>query len=108
MSKWELLWEWRFVVVFIVAFILWAILEWEKAKSILYALMLQAKRKAKDAILKSGQEQEEWVVRKALQFLPLSLKIFLSEDNIRKIVKWLYQKAKDWLDDGKLNNSISM
>lgn len=104
---WELLWEWRFVVICIVAAILWAILEWEKAKAILYDLMLQAKRKAKDAILKSGREQEEWVLKMALQLLPLPLKIFLSEDNIRKIIRWLYHKARDYLDDGQFNNSIA-
>lgn len=103
----EFLWEWRFVIIVVIAFIFWAIIRWERAKALLYALMLQAKRKAKDAILKSGQEQEEWVVRKALQFLPLSLKIFLSEDTIRKIVKWLYHQAKDYLDDGQFNNSIA-
>ncbi len=36
----------------------------------LYALMLQAKRKAKDAILKSGQEQEEWVLKMAIPQSP--------------------------------------
>lgn len=102
----NVLWEWRFiilVIVFAIAFLV--LIGWHKTKVLLYQLMLQAKRMAKDAILKSGQEQEEWVVKNALQFLPFSLKVFLSEDTVRKIVRWLYQKAKDYADDGKLNNS---
>ena len=102
------LWEYRFVILIVVAVILFFILlGWQKTKVLLYQLMLQAKRMAKDAVLKSGQQQEEWVVKKALQLLPLSLRLFLSEDTVRKIVRWLYQKAKDYADDGQLNNSIA-
>lgn len=69
--------------------------------------MLQAKRLAKDAVLKSGDEQVEWVIKKAYQFLPKSITVFISEDMMRKIVKYLYDKAKDYIDDGQFNNSIS-
>lgn len=101
------LWENRFIIL-IVAFVIlfFVLLGWQRTKVLLYQLMLQAKRMAKDAVLKSGQEQEEWVVKKALQLLPLSLKVFLNEDTIRKIVRWLYQKAKDYADDGQFNGSI--
>jgi hypothetical protein len=56
--------------------------------------------------LKSGAEQEEWVVKNLLQRLPKAWIIFITEDRLRKIVKYLYDKAKDYCDDGKLNNSI--
>ncbi|MCX7843080.1 MAG: hypothetical protein N2489_08405 [Clostridia bacterium] len=101
------LWENRFIILIIAfAILFFVLLGWQRTKVLLYQLMLQAKRMAKDAVLKSGQEQEEWVVKKALQLLPLSLKVFLSEDTIRKIVRWLYLKAKDYADDGQLNGSI--
>lgn len=60
---------------------------------------------AKDAVLQSGEQQFEWVIARAYQYIPGSLKLFLSEDMVRKIVRWLYNKGKDYLDDGKLNNS---
>lgn len=104
----EFLWDWRFVIIFIVCVILWALLEWQRAKTTLYALMLQAKRYAKDAVLKSGKEQEEWVVKKAMQYLPASVRVFLSEDIVLKIVRWLFSKLKDYIDDGQLNNSIKV
>ena len=101
------LWENRFIILIIAfASLFFVLLGWQRTKVLLYQLMLQAKRMAKDAILKSGQEQEEWVVKKALQLLPFSLRVFLSEDTIRKIIKWLYHKAKDYADDGVINNSI--
>jgi len=80
-------------------------MEWEKAKSIIYAGIAQAKRYAKDQVLKNGAQQEEYVVKLMLQRLPLSLRLFLGEDQIRKIVKWLYKKLGDYIDDGILNDS---
>ncbi|MCX7903289.1 MAG: hypothetical protein N2486_02150 [Caloramator sp.] len=99
-------WEYRFIIVIVIAVLFYALLEWQKFKAIVYALMLQAKRMAKDAILKSGQQQEEWVVKKTYQFLPKAWTIFISEETMGKIVHWLYEKAKDYLDDGVLNGSI--
>lgn len=45
-------------------------------------------------------------MKKAYQFLPRSITIFISEEVMRKIVHYLYVKAKDKLDDGQLNGSI--
>lgn len=100
------LWDFRFAIVLAAAALLLCLLEWSRAKAVLYALMLQAKRMAKDAVLQSGQEQEEWVVRKAYQFLPLSFRVFLSKDTMRKMVRWLFAKGKDYIDDGQLNGSV--
>jgi hypothetical protein len=102
----QFVWEYRFVLILILAMVLFCVFEWQKAKAIAYSLMLQAKSMAKDAVLKSGAQQEEWVVKKAYQFLPKSLTVFLSEERMRKLVHYLYHKAKDCLDDGKMNNSI--
>jgi uncharacterized protein (UPF0333 family) len=100
------LFEFRFIIIVVLAVILYAALEWQKFKSQAYALMLQAKSLAKNAILKTGKQQEEWVIKKAYQFMPKALTIFLSEQRMRKIVHCLYVKAKDLADDGEFNNSI--
>lgn len=100
------LWEWRFVLALVVAVVLYAVLEWEKFKALAFSAMLQAKRLAKQAVLNSGQEQEDWAVRQILNYLPLRIKVFITEDMVRKAVKFLYHKAKDKLDDGQFNNSI--
>jgi hypothetical protein len=101
------LWEYRFFIILALAVVLYAITQWKEFKSRAYALMLQAKRLAKDAILKSGDEQVEWIIKRAYQFLPKSIMAFISEDRLRKIIKWLYDKAKDWIDDGRINGSIT-
>jgi len=78
---------------------------WQKTKDILNALIIQAKRLTKDAILNSGSEQENWVCMMAVKYLPSYITIFLGEEKIRKIVKILYGKAKDYADDGIINGS---
>ena len=102
----DLAWQFRFVLVVVVAVALFALFEWEKFKQVAYKMMLQAKTMAKDMVLHSGKEQEDWVVEKVYMFMPLPAKVFISKKLLRKIVKFLYDKGKDYIDDGKLNNSI--
>ncbi len=97
-------WDYRFVIAVVVCFVLFFLFEKEKGYSTIYNLMLQAKRLAKDTILLSGKEQEDWVVERAMYLLPTSWKIFIDEKRTRQIVQWLFAKGKDLLDDGKLNN----
>jgi hypothetical protein len=107
MSKFlAFVWDWRFVLVVIAALIVWAILDWNSFKTKAYQLMLLAKSKAKDLVLNSGQEQEDWVVANLMPLIPIKFKPFLTEERVKKIVYWLYHKAKDKLDNGKFDNSI--
>jgi len=102
----ELIFEYRFILVIAFAIFIFALFEWEKLKGILYSLMLQAKSMAKDAVLKSGKEQEEWVLKKAYVYLPKWITFAIPQETMRKIISWLYRMAKDYLDDGKLNKSV--
>ena len=102
----KLLFEYRFIILVMLAIILFAIVEWQKSKGILYALMLQAKSMAKDWVLKSGKKQEDWVVVNAYKFLPKKITIFINQERMRRLVHFLYHKAKDLIDDGEMNNSI--
>lgn len=104
----SILWEWRFIIILLVTAALYCCFEWEKAKAIIYAGIAQAKRYAKDQVLKNGKQQEEYVVKLMLEKLPLSLRIFLGEKQIREIVRWLYSKLVDYIDDGVLNESYKL
>jgi hypothetical protein len=101
----SMLWENRFLIAVIFFAVAQAISAWRETKSKLYSMMLDAKRKAKDQILSSGDQQIEWVIKLALEKLPWLVKA-LGEEWTIKLVKWLYRKGKDWLDDGKMNNSV--
>jgi uncharacterized protein involved in exopolysaccharide biosynthesis len=103
-----MIWEWRFIIVLVVAGVLYCCFEWEKAKKMIYAGIAQAKRYAKDQVLKNGAQQEEYVVKLMLEKLPLSLRLFMGEELIRNIVQRLYSKLGDYMDDGVLNESYKL
>lgn len=101
-----LIWEWRYVIILVVAVLIYFFFEWNKAKEIIYKAMLAAKQLAKERIIKGGENQETWVVNRVYKMLPVRIKLLISEEVLRKIIRWLYLKSMDYLDDGKLNNSF--
>lgn len=103
-----ILWEFRFIIALVIGAIFFCLFEWEKAKRVLYAGIAQAKRFAKDQVLKNGKQQEEYVVKLALQYLPLSLRLFLGEKSIRILVRYLYSKLGDYIDDGLINSTYKL
>jgi hypothetical protein len=102
----SILWDWRFVLVVVLGIAVYAVVDWKNFKIKLHQLMLDAKSLAKDKILNSGKEQEDWVVEKLYGIMPAKLKVFISKELLQKIVYKAYHTAKDLIDDGKLNNSI--
>ncbi len=102
----EFILEIRFIIALIIGVIFFALFEKEQFKSIIYALMLQAKSMAKDMVLNSGQAQEDWVIDKAYIFLPKWMVVIIPKKVMRDIVRYLYRLARDKLDDGEVNGSI--
>ncbi|MEI8200759.1 MAG: hypothetical protein WCG21_11915 [Eubacteriales bacterium] len=100
------LWDFRYVIVVLLALLVYTIFNWQKVKAMAYKGMLQAKTLAKDAVLKSGKEQEDWVVETIWPLLPAAVRLFISKTVFREIIQKLYRTAKDYLDDGQLNGSI--
>ena len=95
---WDIVWDFRYLIVFIILALALGLAQWSKTKALVYNLMLRAKDLAK--------EQEDWVVHKLMQILPAPITLFIGEDMLRSLVKFLYNKGIDYLDDGKFNNSI--
>jgi hypothetical protein len=100
------LWEYRYILLWVLFFGVFALSQWNGFKAKVTALMLDAKKLAKDGVLKNGQQQVEWIVLKAYQKLPKRYQL-LKEDTMKKVIKWLYDKAMDYIDDGQFNNSIT-
>ena len=94
------LWEYRYIIIIVSGLALYYIFEWQRAKATLYALMLQAKRYAKDMIFTSGKEQEDWVIRKAIVFLPFTIRVVMNENILRAVVHDLYKDLKENIDYG--------
>lgn len=94
---------WQYVVAGGVFLMLLGLWQWNWFRQRAYALMVQAKRMARDEILKSGAEQEQWVVD-ALQAVPFLIVVPRSVKLMA--VRYLYKIAKDLCDNGQLDGSI--
>ena len=107
MSILNIVWDYRYLLLWVILAVITCITmgrQWVKAK--VYTLMLLAKKLAKDQVLATGAEQEEWVVN-ALYLVLKKLKIpFVTKEGLQRLVDKLYKKAIDYLDDGKFNNSV--
>lgn len=103
----ELVWEYRYVIILVIGAALYTILEWGSVKGKILNAIVAAKDLAKDKILHGGKAQEDWVVSRVYLILPTRVKLILSEELLRKIIRYLYQKSMDLLDDGKANDSYS-
>jgi deoxyribodipyrimidine photo-lyase len=65
---------------------------------------------AKDKILKSAKEQEDWVINNISTIVGKRFAVvlkFINEETLRKIVKILYNRIMDKYDDGEINDSFN-
>lgn len=78
-----------------------------KLREAIYQLMLTAERLFNK---KKGQDKLEWVVFTIIQSFPDAVEQHIdknkSVEEVKAFVQKMYNKSKDWADDGKTNNSV--
>jgi polysaccharide deacetylase 2 family uncharacterized protein YibQ len=72
-----------------------------------YRLMLRAEKKW-GTNNSTGKTKFNYVVDSLYKMLPYTAKVFLTQDELENFVQELYNKTKDYLDDGAINNSVSV
>lgn len=77
--------------------------QWVKVREFTYKAMLLAERTFSDA---DGKIKLDFVVRVVYKFLPVWLRLFVKEKHLENLVQGWYNTAKDFMDDGKINDSI--
>ena len=76
--------------------------QWAKLRGIAYALMLQAERVFADG---EGKQKFDAVFDKLYyDLMPTWLRLFVPPDELRRKLQEWYDLAKDYLDDGVINN----
>jgi uncharacterized protein (DUF58 family) len=76
--------------------------QWTKLRGIAYALMLQAERVFADG---EGKMKFDAVFDKLYyDLIPTWLRLFVTPDELRRKLQEWYDLAKDYLDDGVINN----
>ena len=100
-AVWNFIWEFRYFIMWGVVFLVTALLDWQKFKTDLTGLMLGAKDMAKDGLLKSGDAQAEWVIKKAFEKLPKRWVDTLGEERLKNLIKKLYLSMMEKLVGNK-------
>lgn len=78
--------------------------QWTRVREFAYQLMLLAEKTFRDG---EGELKFNFVVTMVYRYIPIWLKVFVKEEDIKKLIEKWYQLAKDYLDDGEINNSIN-
>ena len=100
--------DWGYVVYILISILVYVLfVVWANVKDKAWQGIISAKRLAKEGVINTGVEQENFAVQYFYPLLPGVVKGLISEAVFRDIVKWLYSKAKDLLDDGCFNGSCS-
>lgn len=103
----NILWDFRYLIIFLLCGGIYSLAEWNKTKTTILTAIVAAKDLAKDKIIQGGQAQENWVLNRVYSILPPQVRLILTKEILRKIIKNLYNSAMDLLDDGVINNSFT-
>jgi hypothetical protein len=77
--------------------------QWERLRGVAYALMLQAERVFSDG---EGKEKFEAVFERLYyDLIPPWLRLFVTPEGIKKKLQEWYDLAKDYLDNGVIDNN---
>lgn len=87
--------NYNIILIICIAAYLFYQFEWQRARAILFALMLKAKILYIQEFLKTGVEQENWVIEQASNELPYITKKLMNKNVLRSIVHELYLSVKD-------------
>lgn len=113
----EYVWEYRWLVFTVFAMGIYLLASgaagWALFKQALLALMLRAQKAAREERYGpiDGPQLMDAVVQVAMAQivprLPLVVRSFVTESQVRVAAQQLYNWARDWVDDGKVNGSIA-
>lgn len=77
--------------------------QWTKVREFAYKVMLLAERTFAD---NEGRIKFDFVVRIVYKYIPVWLRIFIKEEHLQALIQVWYETAKDYLDDGQMNESV--
>ncbi|MCR4436145.1 MAG: hypothetical protein QHH06_10230 [Clostridiales bacterium] len=78
--------------------------QWAKLREMAYKIMLAAEKVFATG---EGQKKFDYVFDRVYSLVPAWLKLFLPPEELkRKLQEW-YILSKDYMDDGKVNHSIT-
>ncbi|QNU66908.1 hypothetical protein EHE19_019115 [Ruminiclostridium herbifermentans] len=93
------------LAVFFYVFYLVLNKRWNKLRKLGYKFILKAEKEIIGS--KRGQERFSFVIKELYLLIPKWLQIFITEETLKEKLQDWFVDVKDYLDDGKLNDSIT-
>jgi hypothetical protein len=92
-------------VVVVLAYVIYLSVtkQWVKVREFAYKMMLVAERTFGDD---QGRIKFDFVVKVVYNYIPVWLRVFVKEQHLEDLIQEWYETAKDYLDDGEVNNSV--
>jgi hypothetical protein len=94
--------SWWGLIALIGIFALKLIFDYENTVKMIRGLIFLAEEKARKEVLKTGDEKFQWVVANGYQYLPATLKLFLSEELFAILVQHIFNRIKEWAEAKQL------
>ncbi len=100
--------QWPSIVIIAAFFFLVGYLvvnrKWAQLRATAYRMILQAEKVITGT--KRGQERFELVFDRVYSLIPSWLRFFILENELREQLQKWYNDIKDYLDNGKIDNSV--
>ncbi|UNC91708.1 hypothetical protein [Candidatus Contubernalis alkaliaceticus] len=80
--------------------------DYEAAKKKIAVLIFVAEEQAREKCLRSGQEKFEWVVKNGYNYLPIWLKLIISEEAFKVLVQSIFDNMVKWAENQRLRDSF--
>ena len=88
--------DWWGLILLLLIFLLKLFFDYENTVKQIRQLIFLAEEKARKEVLKTGEEEFEWVVENGYHYLPLTMKFFISEELFAKLVQYIFDQIKSW------------
>ena len=96
------LFSWWGLIALLAIFVLKLIFDYDGTVKMVRGLIFLAEEKARQEVLKTGEEKFQWVVANGYQYLSATLKLFLSEELFAKLVQHIFNRIKEWAEAKQL------
>ena len=86
-------WGLFIVVLFLVGY---AIYDWRRAKKLIASMIFHAEERARELVLKNGEDKFQWVKENTYPMLPKWIRFFLTEDLYQTLIQKVFDELKEW------------
>ena len=90
MDSW---WGLLIVVLFLVGY---AIYDWGRARKIIASMIFHAEERARELVLKNGEDKFQWVKVNTYNKLPMWMRFLLTEELYQTLIQKVFDELKEW------------